>query len=173
MVLTAYQAHWPEHFEKIKKALLLKECVHIIGIEHIGSTAVPGLPAKPIIDIDIIYNTSSDFVHIRSHLRRLGYQHSGNQGIAHREVFKRGKNQNHAVLDGIKHHLYACPALSEELNRHITFRDYLRNHPEKRIQYADLKNEIANKSGQDRKKYAALKESEARSFILECLQDAH
>jgi GrpB-like predicted nucleotidyltransferase (UPF0157 family) len=92
--------------------------------------------------------------------------HNGNQGVFNREVFKRYNTSNkHTILDAIAHHLYVCPADSEELNRHILFRNYLIAHEEARIHYQNLKYQIAEEAGQNRKKYAELKEVRAKAFI--------
>ncbi|RZK70281.1 MAG: GrpB family protein [Pedobacter sp.] len=136
-----------------------------ISIEHVGSTAVPALAAKPIIDIDIIYNEVSDFEQIKKSLEAIGYDHNGDQGIVGREVFKRTGQQKDAVLDRITHHLYACQYNCPELHRHLLFRDYLRKNKEARNYYQQLKYEIAEEANQDKKVYASLKELKANSFI--------
>jgi GrpB-like predicted nucleotidyltransferase (UPF0157 family) len=166
MLITAYDPGWINDFLTLKK--LLEEALKNLSfsIEHIGSTAVPQLAAKPIIDIDIVYKKDTSFDVIKERLENIGYYHNGNQGIPQREVFKRSTiTEKHEILDGIKHHLYVCPADSEELQRHILFRNYLIANEEARIQYQNLKYNIARQANQDKKKYAALKESEARTFI--------
>jgi GrpB-like predicted nucleotidyltransferase (UPF0157 family) len=166
MLIIAYDPGWINDFLTIKK--MLEEALRNLSfsIEHIGSTAVPQLAAKPTIDIDIVYNKDTSFDVIKERLENIGYYHNGNQGIPQREVFKRSKStEKHEILDGIKHHLYVCPADSEELIRHILFRNYLIANEEERIQYQNLKYSIAAEAKQDQKKYAALKESEARTFI--------
>lgn len=165
MLIQAYQDRWPHQFQEIADILIEALQPYHLNIEHIGSTAVPGLAAKPIIDMDIVYKTEQDFWHIKHALEQLGYYHNGNQGIPDRAVFKRILNSNHPILDQIPHHLYACPEESLELKRHLLFRDYLRLHPEARAAYEQLKFEIAELATQDRKAYAKLKESKARPMI--------
>ena len=173
MLIQEYQEEWPEKFEAIRQTLLNALAGLAIEIEHIGSTAVPGLAAKAIIDMDIIYDPSVTLEEIIARLSSLDYYHNGDQGIPGREAFKRQKNSNtHHILDHIPHHLYACPKDSPELKRHLLFRDYLRSNAQARQQYQAIKLEIAAATNQDRKAYATLKESYARAFILDILEKA-
>lgn len=170
MLIQEYNPNWKNDFEAIHKVLHETLSNHIIAIEHIGSTSVSHLAAKPIIDIDIIYDRNTDFEAIKTHLESLGYLHNGNQGIENREVFKRSKIVKNEVLDKITHHLYVCPNDSKELQKHILFRDYLRSDESARIQYQKLKYEIAEATNQDKKKYADLKEIRARTFVNDILE---
>ena len=165
-LLHPYNPEWEDQFNAIRSTISQALEGLPVAIEHIGSTAVPGLAAKPIIDIDIVYDEVVPFAAIQSALEQLGYYHNGNQGIAGREVFKRSSlAQVHEVLDRISHHLYVCPANSPELRRHIMFRDALLANETARRQYQALKYEIATEAGQDRKRYAALKETRAKAFV--------
>ena len=172
-LIQAYDEKWPLYFQKIK--LILQELLPITGlkIEHVGSTAVKNLAAKPIIDIDICFEPDVRFEDITKSLGELGYYHNGNQGIQDRETFKRlDTNTSHYVLDSIKHHLYVCPIHSKELKRHLSFRDYLRTNSNASKEYEQLKYEIALQANQDRKVYAQLKEVKARAFIESVLEKA-
>ena len=168
-LIQPYRASWTTDFLNIREKLISVLGDICVNIEHIGSTSVPGLAAKPIIDIDIVYNESSDFELIKLALESLGYYHNGNQEIEGREVFKRLGSQD-SVLDFISHHLYVCRYDSAELQRHILFRNYLRTNPAARDYYQHLKFEIAREAGEDRKKYASIKEVKANSFINYIIQ---
>ncbi len=173
MLLQTYKSSWRDDFNVISN--LIKEALQElnISIEHVGSTSVSGLASKPIIDIDVVFYEEAEFGSIKGRLEKLGYYHNGNQDIPDREVFKRSNSApKHTVLDFIKHHLYVCPVHSDELQRHILFRDYLMAHNEARILYQTLKYEIAHESNQDRKKYAELKELKAADFINEIIKKA-
>jgi GrpB-like predicted nucleotidyltransferase (UPF0157 family) len=172
MLLHPHQPHWATDFLRIQALLLVALDGLGTSVLHVGSTAVPGLAAKPILDIDIAFPVEVTLVHVQTRLAGLGYAHVGDQGIAAREVFKRIGTQAHPVLDKIAHHLYACPAHSRELARHLAFRDHLIAHPEARQGYEELKQAIAAQAGQDRKRYAALKETAARAFIEDILAKA-
>lgn len=165
MLIQNYQTKWPQQFQQI--AEILREALgpHHKNIEHIGSTAVPGLAAKPIIDIDIVYINVADFSNIKLALESLGYFHNGDQGILDRAVFKRLPNAHHPILDQITHHLYACSVESPELKRHLLFRDYLKQTPTAKAAYEALKFELAEAAEQDRKRYAKLKEAQAKSMV--------
>ena len=138
MLIVKYDPNWADQFNQIKSVIMETLTEMKITIEHIGSTAVPNLSAKSIIDIDIIYYRKEDFGRIQEGLYTLGYYHNGDQGIADREVFKRQKGFNHTTLDVITHRLYACPHESEELKKHILFRNYLISHPKARKQYEKI-----------------------------------
>ena len=165
LLISTYNEDWIAHFEKINKILLKLLGGITISIEHVGSTAVAGLSAKPIIDIDIIYNELVDFDFIKNKLISFGYYHNGNQGVAGREVFKRTGKTEDEVLDKINHHLYVCRYDCPELHRHILFRNYLRKYPIASEFYGQLKYEIAKETKNDRKLYASNKELKANSFI--------
>lgn len=165
MLIKKYSENWVLDFSAIKAAL--DQALHGLAytIEHVGSTAVPNLDSKAIIDIDIIYTSRADFEKISWSLEQAGYYHNGNQGIEDREVFKRKENGTHEILDSITHHLYVCPVTSAALERHLLSRNFLRKHDEARLQYQQLKYELAEKARQDKKAYAALKEIHINAFI--------
>ena len=134
-------------------------------IEHVGSTSVPNLDAKPIIDIDIIYENESEFEKIKSELLKIGYYHNGDQGIKNREVFKQRKSSSKKVLNTITHHLYVCKKHCDPLERHLLMRNFLRKNEWARITYQDMKYQLAEKAQQDKRRYAELKELHVNEFI--------
>ena len=138
VIVVPYKEQWKSDFDTIKQHLLTAVKDTITGIEHIGSTSVEGLSAKPIIDIDIVIKDYSIFDTVVEKLATLGYIHEGNLGIKDREAFDyRGDK------DLPKHHLYVCPEFSLELQKHISFRDYLRSNPEIMLEYSKVKEEGA------------------------------
>jgi GrpB-like predicted nucleotidyltransferase (UPF0157 family) len=165
MLIQEYNPDWILHFQKIKEKLSQSLFGIDVNIEHVGSTSVPKLAAKPIIDIDIIYYQVADFERIKNNLESFGYYHNGNQDIEGRDVFKRNAKQDDEILDKISHHLYVCKNDCEELHRHIFSRDYLRKNEIAREFYQHLKYQIAEEANQDRKLYAHLKQLKANSFI--------
>ena len=124
----------------------------IVGIEHVGSTSVEGLSAKPCIDIDVVIKDYSVFDEVIEKLEAIGYIHEGNLGIKNREAFKY-LDKPHLKT----HHLYVCPQQSEELYRHITFRDFLRRTPEAVKRYSAVKEKAAQLFPNDIEKYIAYK----------------
>jgi GrpB-like predicted nucleotidyltransferase (UPF0157 family) len=166
VLIETYNTEWVTHFNTIKAVIENALQPLPIVIEHVGSTAVPNLAAKPIIDIDIVFNaTITSFSSIKSKLAIIGYYHNGNQGIVDREVFKRKLLAHHPILDFIAHHLYVCSINSKELQKHLAFRDYLRNNEAEKNAYQTLKLTIAEAAKQDKKIYALLKETQATDFV--------
>ena len=130
----AYECAWKTEFEKIKTELGSVLGDLIVGIEHVGSTAVEGMSAKPCIDIDVVIKDYDVFDAVVGKLADIGYVHEGNLGIRDREAFKYS-DKPHLM----KHHLYVCPQYSEELRRHITFRDFLRSNTDAVKKYSAVK----------------------------------
>ena len=135
MLLKKYSTKWINDFSLIKGEIEKALSGLTFSIEHVGSTAVPNLDAKPVIDIDFIYTEQPDFERIKSRLENIGYYHNGNQGIEARDVFKRKGISTDNILDKIQHHLYVCPTNNKALERHILTRDYLRKNDWVRIKY--------------------------------------
>jgi len=152
VIVLPYTAAWRSGFEAIRKELEPALAGLIIGIEHVGSTAVEGLSAKPCIDIDVIIADYAVFDAVVKQLADIGYIHEGDLGIEGREAFKY-EDKPHLQT----HHLYVCPQDSQELHRHLTFRDYLRNTPAAVKKYSAVKERAAQLYPQDIDGYMAYK----------------
>ncbi len=173
MLIHEYTSKWTADFLQLKTLLLDALADISVSIEHVGSTAIPDLAAKPILDIDIVFHNKNDFDKIKNALEQTGYYYNGNQGITDREVFKRSASEHEEVLDAIAHHLYVCSIDSEELKRHLLFRNYLRTHAAARNEYHQLKLQLAEEANNDRKLYAHMKEEKAKAFIEGILAKAN
>ncbi len=171
MLIETYTSNWIKDFTDIKSEIEKGLPGLDYTIEHVGSTSVPNLDSKPLIDIDIIYSKQLDFEKIKSGLLTIGYFHNGNQGIEDRDAFKRNGKLSNEILDTIKHHLYVCPIDSKALQRHILFRNFLRKNEWARIKYQQMKYDLAEKANQDRKLYAALKELNVNHFIDSIIEE--
>lgn len=147
-----YDKAWPSAFEAIKAEIEGVAGDLMIGVEHVGSTAVAGLSAKPCIDMDVVIKDYSVFDQLVARLALIGYVHQGNLGILDREAFDYTEKPHLA-----QHHLYVCPQNSAELRRHILFRDFLRSHPEAVALYGRVKEEGAQLYPDDIEKYMAHK----------------
>lgn len=158
-----YDKQWKVNFETIKNELIEALGDSIVRIEHVGSTSVEGLSAKPIIDIDVVISDYSVFQNIVVKLRNIGYIHEGDLGINDREAFAY-TGKEHLQL----HHLYACPQNSNELKRHIVFRDFLRRNKSAVIKYGKVKEEAAKLFPQDIDKYLAYKSSCIKELYKQC-----
>ena len=144
ITVSPYNQDWPAQFERIKAFLLPHIGDIAINIHHVGSTSVPGLSAKPIIDFNIEIASMTDFPAIKKRLEALGYRHQGDYGITGREVFKPTRPD-----DFMEYHMYVCPTDSHEFKMHLKFRDYLRANPAAAKEYGQLKTENAIKFGND------------------------
>ena len=164
MVIEKYNPNWVNQFSVLKE-FLAKNTTEYISIEHVGSTSIPGMNAKPIIDIDIIVEDAAQFQKLKEELLKIGYVHEGDRGIPGREAFDHEK-----VSVGIDHHLYVCVKDNAELLRHLKFRDKLRSSPELVNEYNKIKEEILSKVGTDnRAGYVQMKEEEYKWFFEKVL----
>ena len=163
VVVVPYDKAWREDFEKIKKEIESAVDDLIVAIEHVGSTAVEGMSAKPCIDIDVIIEDYSIFDAVVSGLETIGYIHEGNLGIKDREAFKYNDKQHLK-----NHHLYVCPRNSEELHRHLTFRDFLKNNPEAVKKYSLTKEKSAKMFPNDIDKYIEYKSPCIEELYKQC-----
>ena len=152
VIVLPYDMAWKSDFAKIRQELENAIGDLIISIEHVGSTSVEGLSAKPCIDIDVVIRDYSVFDAVVSKLAEIGYVHEGDLGIKDREAFDYS-DKPHLQ----KHHLHVCPRDSAELRRHITFRDYLRENPEAVKTYGAVKETAAKLYPEDIDGYIAYK----------------
>lgn len=152
VVVCPYDEGWAQDFSRIQGELSDALGGLALRIEHVGSTSVRGLSAKPIIDIDVVIADATKLEPTVAALANIGYVHEGNGGIAGREVF--GYDGKEHLR---KHHLYVCTEDSPELRRHLTFRDYLRAHPEAVAEYSRVKEEGAARFPFDIDGYIAYK----------------
>ena len=163
VVVVPYEEAWETAFEKIKSEIEDEIGDLILGIEHVGSTSVEGMSAKPCIDIDVIIKDYSVFDEIVGKLGAIGYIHEGDLGIRNREAFKY-TNKPHLM----KHHLYVCPQDSEELHRHIIFRDFLRQNIEAVKEYSSVKEKAAELYPNDIDQYIAYKSPCIEELYKKC-----
>jgi GrpB-like predicted nucleotidyltransferase (UPF0157 family) len=161
VIVLPYDPIWPRVFLALRVRIADAIGDLAAAIEHVGSTAVPDLAAKPIIDIDVLLASEVMLSAAIDRLARLGYVHQGNLGIPNREAFG-------SPAGSPPHHLYVCPPASNEYRRHIAFRDYLRTHPREAQRYGDLKLDLANRFREDRTAYMAGKDG----LVVELLKRA-
>ena len=164
IVVLPYDEAWKKDFEEIKAELMAVLDGLVLSVEHVGSTSVPGLAAKPIIDIDVVIEDTDCFEKVKTALETIGYQHEGDLGIPGREAFKYDGKEHLR-----KHHLYVCAKDSDELKRHLSFRDYLRTHPEAVKEYGRIKEEGARLYPNDIDSYIEYK----APFIQDCVNKAN
>ena len=161
ILVVEYDPTWPLTFAALKAPLAQALEGIVSEVEHVGSTSVPGLAAKPIIDIDIVVPTRNQLPAVIERLAALQYLHRGNQGIEDREAFE---SPSHLPT----HHLYACVQGTPALANHLAIRDYLRKNPPAAAAYGRLKRQLAESFPTDRESYVAGK----TDFLLDILQRA-
>lgn len=144
-----YDPVWPSWFAEIREHLtpFLAEVPHVC--EHVGSTAVPGLAAKPIIDIDIVVASPDLVPLVIGRLAKAGYRHEGDQGIPGREAFALPPDAVHY------HHLYVVVDGNKAHQDHVVLRDHLRADAADRERYAARKRELAHLLTTDRTAYVS------------------
>ena len=138
VIVLPYDVAWESAFEAIRAEIQTALGDLMLGIEHVGSTSVKGMSAKPCIDIDVVIRDYSVFDAVVQKLDAIGYIHEGDLGIQDRDAFKYA-DKPHLMT----HHLYVCPRDSEELHRHIVFRDFLRKNPGAVKKYSRVKETAA------------------------------
>jgi GrpB-like predicted nucleotidyltransferase (UPF0157 family) len=150
LVVVDYDEGWPLLFEQLAQPV--SEAVADLGaeVEHVGSTSVPGLAAKPIVDIDVVVRSTGDVATAIERLRTLGYLYQGDKGIRGREAFLWPRG-------AIPHHLYVVVAGSPPHTDHVRFRDHLREHASVAREYAALKRSLAEEYGDNRLGYTDAK----------------
>ena len=158
-----YDIKWKSNFEDIARELRLALGSLALAVEHVGSTAVEGMSAKPCIDVDVVISDSSVLGEVISKLAVIGYIHEGDLGIVGREAF-RYESKPHLAA----HHLYVCEQSSPELYRHVTFRDFLRANPAAAHEYSTVKEEGAKLYPSDIDKYIAHKSEVIKKLYVLC-----
>lgn len=151
--LVAYDPQWPFAFQRISERLL-PLLPHAVSIDHIGSTAIPGMTAKPLIDIDVV-------------LPNLGYIEEATRVLLAKDYEPRGNRYDDDVWAFLSkgsipaERVYLCPTGNDTHRRRLAFRDYLIAHPKSAADYAELKRRLAAEFRTDGDRYTA----EKRDFI--------
>lgn len=168
-LIQPYNPNWAIEFNELKNCLL--EILHglDIDIQHIGSTSIPDLPAKPILDVDIIIQDKLILPDISKKLEKIGYMCKGEQGIKGRFAYRQITEQTPRKGKFKKwreHHLYVCYSDSLALRNHLLFRDALLNDRKLVEEYSKLKTNLAIEIGMTREKYTQRK----TDFIISVLK---
>lgn len=164
ITVTPYNPDWPHIFEaealKIKKSL----GINCLAIHHIGSTSVPGLLAKPVIDMIAVIKNPEEAI---PQLESLGFTYKGECNIPMRFYFNRSQ--------GVETNLHVYPEGHPEIELNLLFRDYLRNHSEARDQYAELKtNLLKEKSSYEKNNFSLTGYNLGKdAFIRQILKNTH
>lgn len=134
-----YNPEWPQKYEEEKEKItsILKD--NCIAIYHVGSTSVPGLAAKPIIDMMSIVKSLEKVDEVSKGFDQIGYEWLGEFGIAGRRYLRKGGDERTHQI-----HIFHADDWNN-ITRHLAFRDYMRSHEKEREAYAKLKKELARR----------------------------
>lgn len=163
IIVTEYNPSWTQMFEQ--EATAIKQILgeNCVAIYHIGSTAVPGLAAKPIIDIMPVVKSLTDVDKVSKQFEGIGYEYMGELGIAGRRYLRKGGDERTHQI-----HIFA-QSDDININRHLAFRDYLRTHENIKNAYAELKIKLAQKYPYDIDGYCDGKEKFVKEIELKAL----
>ena len=156
-----YDNKWVSDFETLREQLSIALAGLDVTIEHVGSTAVPGLSAKPVIDIDVVRGVYPSIADIAARLEAIGYRSRGQLGISGREAFRAPPDTR------VRHHLYVCASDSLALKNHRLLRDRLRRDAGARDRYGKIKAELAERFADAPEDYSAGK----TAFIVRLLAE--
>ena len=159
VIVVDYNANWSNQYEQEKQRILLALGDTVTNIQHIGSTSVPGLAAKPVIDMLLGLKQIPPLPEQISNLEALGYSYYGEFGIPGRHYFCKGMPRTHQI--------HAVLTDGEFWERHILFRDFLRNNPEAAQRYETLKRKLAQEFECDRTSYTNSKTPLIEQLLLE------
>jgi GrpB-like predicted nucleotidyltransferase (UPF0157 family) len=160
VVICDYDPTWPQRYEALRRPVADALGDLAAQIDHVGSTSVRGLAAKPTIDIVIRLRSADDLPTAIERLARLGYAHEGDLGIGGREAF--ATPPGYGPHD---HHLYVCVPDWGGYADQVVFRDYLRAHPDVADAYARLKRSLAARHRNNRRAYANAKADFVRTVL--------
>lgn len=159
-----YDPEWPLKYERERKAIAEILDGNGISIYHIGSTSVPGLAAKPIIDMMAVVRSLEKVDDARGKFSELGYEYLGEFGIAGRRYFRKGGDERTHQI-----HIFQADDWNN-IGRHLAFRDYMRTHEKERAEYAEIKMALAQRFPYDIDGYcdgkdAFVREMEKRALL--------
>lgn len=167
VVVCAYDPAWPAQFERVRAFVWPAVADVAVRIEHVGSTSVPGLAAKPILDVDVVIARGDLVAPLVGSLERLGYVWQGDLGVAERQAFAAPEGAGLAT-----HHLYGVVDGGRPHLDHVLLRDLLRSDPDACERYAACKRESAARCDGDLDRYVALK-AEVVATLLERARAEH
>ena len=149
--IVEYNPGWPRLFER-ESAAIREACgPRVVEVHHVGSTAVPGLAAKPVLDIMPVAAGPAEALEAVSRMTSLGYRYRGENGIAGRCYFDKAVDGRDVA------HVHMFPAGHPAIRTHLAFRDYLRTHPQAARDYERLKRTLAVKHRNNREAYTDAK----------------
>jgi GrpB-like predicted nucleotidyltransferase (UPF0157 family)/quercetin dioxygenase-like cupin family protein len=169
IVVVDYDPAWPASFASVRDFVWPAVADLAVRVDHVGSTAVPGLPAKPIVDLDIVVASEDLVTPAVERVRRLGYRWLGELGVPGREAFSPEAGSAAAALPA--HHLYLVVEDNRAHLDHWLLRDLLREDPEARRRYGELKRRNVDAAGGDIEAYGRAKASLVAELLARARAD--
>jgi GrpB-like predicted nucleotidyltransferase (UPF0157 family) len=143
-----HDPRWRDAFEAEAKHVAAALGENVVAVHHVGSTAIPNIYAKPVIDLLVEVGDIAEVDGRSSAMESLGYEVMGEYGIPGRRYFRKDNQE------GIRtHHVHAFESGSAEATRHLAFRDYMMAHPEDAQRYSELKRKLAEEHPQSMDAY--------------------
>lgn len=139
-----HSPQWKNLYQTEARAIAKIFDSNFVAVHHIGSTAIPKICAKPIIDLLIVVKDIEKVEQYNSLMENLGYEPMGEFGISDRRYFRK-----HNSLGIRSHHVHVFPVNSLQIERHLAFRNYLIAHPSEAQQYSNLKRKLARQHPHD------------------------
>ena len=163
LILTSHDPSWKERFSSESCRLLQALGPNVIAIHHIGSTSIPDVLAKPVIDVLVEVRQIDQVDENTGQKCDLLYEAMGEYGIDGRRYFRRSRTGEFPAF-----HIHVFATNSEHVERHLAFRDYLLAHPGKAKEYSELKVKLSESGSASKSDYQAAK----TPFIEACIKDA-
>ena len=185
-VLEPYDPDWPVLFEHERRRIMAAIGHIVAGVHHVGSTSIPGMPAKPILDIAVMLHDFDDGERCIEPLEKIGYVHRGvmddipgdrffhkgdDPPVGYPDFDDKSKNAGRCGPKGRTHYLHMYTIDSPIRQNHFHFRDYLIAHPETAAEYARLKVSLADKHLNDRQSYSAGKRSTITDVLAKATEE--
>ncbi|QHE52681.1 GrpB family protein [Pontibacillus sp. HMF3514] len=162
VIVEPYNEDWVHKFNEEKNLLHHIFGEELVAIHHIGSTSVPRLSAKPIIDLMPVAKNIRNIDNYNEDMKDIGYEPMGEFGIKNRRYFRKGGEDR-------SHHIHVFQEGSPDVERHLAFRDYLRTHEDVAQQYGELKQKLAKQYPHDMEAYIDGKEQLVKDIEQEAL----
>ncbi len=170
VIVVPYDEAWPSLFEEERALIEGAIGPWVEEIEHVGSTAVPGLAAKPVIDIMVGVKSLDDSPVLIEHLAGVGYEYvpEFERVLPFRRYFRKGRGGRRT------HQIHLVERSNTEWwERHLMFRNYLRTHPETAREYGRLKDHLAERFRSDREAYTDAKTDFISEVVRRATEDKH
>ncbi|KKT01004.1 MAG: hypothetical protein UW07_C0025G0012 [Candidatus Nomurabacteria bacterium GW2011_GWF2_43_8] len=165
VTLKQHNKNWKKLFDEEKEFLLSHFPDDIFEVSHGGSTSIPGIPAKPIIDMFAVVPSLQIARQLKDRLATFNYHYRGEEGVPGRILYAKGDAENRT------HYLQLVEKESNEWKNHLLIKNYYLHHPEVAQEYAKLKKTLAKKYPKDRKAYSAGKDVFIKGVIAKALQE--